>query len=36
VAGGGFNKRIVDILAFYINSGQLPILQAPPAGSAQL
>jgi uridine kinase len=24
VAGGGFNKRIVDILAFYINSGQLP------------
>ena len=24
VAGGGFNKRIVDILALYINSGQLP------------
>ena len=36
VAGGGFNKRIVDILAFYINSGQLPLLQAPPAASAQL
>jgi uridine kinase len=36
VAGGGFNKRIVDILAFYINSGQLPILQAPAAGSVQL
>lgn len=31
VAGGGFNKRIVDILALYINSGQLPErpLEAP-------
>jgi uridine kinase len=26
VSGGGFNKKIVDILAFYINSGQvLPV-----------
>jgi len=33
VSGGGFNKKIVDILAFYINSGQLPSTEAPPAGS---
>lgn len=36
VAGGGFNKKIVDILAYYINSGQLLSMQTPSAGPIQL
>ncbi len=32
VAGGGFNKKIVDILAFYLNNGQVLPASVPAPG----